>query len=111
LFKKECSRWISFWGLTTWDVSFNHGKTDDDNVAECNFDASNRWAVITLANKLRDDGIGYNFKRTAFHEVCELRYAQIRVLAGERYISYREVDSAIHELIRQDENLIFKNCK
>jgi hypothetical protein len=104
IFKEECKKWIAFFGLSQWDITFEYGKVGDGNVAETSFDATNHWALITLSNTVESDDLC----RSAFHEVDEVRYALLRSLACERYTTYREIDGAVHEMIRQDENLIYQ---
>lgn len=106
-FVRECQKWINFWGLHSWRVAYRHKKLPDNN-GDADWQRSGRVAVIRLA---KDVDSRDQIKMTAFHEVDELRYGKIRDLAMTRFCTEQDIDEAIHELIRQDENLIYKNCK
>ena len=106
-FVNECKRWITFWGLHQWRVSYQH-KDLKNNNGECEWLRTAKVAVIRLS-KIVDDQP--QIKMTAFHEVDELRFARIRDLAMDRTATEDQIDEAIHELIRQDENLIFKTAR
>ena len=45
--------------------------------------------------------------RIAFHEIDEIRYARIECLAGMRFLDPGILREAIHELIVQEENVVF----
>lgn len=106
-FIAECKKWINFWGLHSWRVAYRHKNLPEDN-GNAEWDRSGRVAVIRLS---KDVDSREQLKMTAFHEVDELRYSRIRDLAMTRFCTEQDIDEAIHELIRQDENLIYLNCK
>lgn len=106
-FVKECQRWVDFWGLHTWRVAYKHKKMKENN-GDADWNRSGRVAVIRLS---KDIDSKEQLKMTAFHEIDELRFSRIRDLAMMRFCTEQDIDEAIHELIRQDENLIYKNCK
>jgi hypothetical protein len=106
-FVRECQKWINFWGLHSWRVAYRHKRLSDNN-GEAEWQRSGRVAVIRLAKDVDEKA---QVKMTAFHEVDELRYARIRDLANDRTATEDQINEAIHELIRQDENLIYKKCK
>ena len=106
-FVKECQRWVDFWGLHTWRIVYKKKKMPENN-GEADWTRPGRVAVVSIAE---DVDCKSQVKMTAFHEIDELRYSRIRDLAMTRFCTENDIDEAIHELIRQDENLIFKNCK
>ena len=105
-FMKECQRWISFWGLFSWRVAYAHKDLPEDN-GDAGWNRTGRVVVIRLSKSVDDKS---QIKMTAFHEIDELRFSRIRDLAMDRFATEADIDEAIHELIRQDENLIYKNC-
>ena len=109
-FHKECEYWMKKWGLTGWEVLVEMGKTRDSTwIADCKTDVMARSAVIRL-NEEWDEGWGNaDIESTAYHEVAELRFAKIHSLAHSRYVSSpEELEEAIHELIQQETNIIWK---
>jgi hypothetical protein len=106
-FINECQKWINFWGLHSWRVAYRHKKMSDCN-GEAEWQRAGRVVTVRLSTDIdsRDQ-----LKMTAFHEIDELRYSRIRDLAMMRFCTEQDIDEAIHELIRQDENLIYRNCK
>jgi hypothetical protein len=106
-FIKECQRWIGFWGLHSWRVAYRHRNLPEDN-GDADWNRPGRVAVIRLS---KDVDSKDQLKMTAFHEIDELRFSRIRDLAMDRFCTSKDIDEAIHELIRQDENLIYLNCR
>lgn len=110
LFKKECEKWIEVFGLKGWSVVYCHDEKKCDNYAEVWYNLKARCATITLIKKWGNlfTGKDFQIKQSAFHEARELFYARINLLAKARYVTEYEIDEEIHNLIRNDENLIFK---
>lgn len=106
LFKRECDKWIKYYGLNNWHVKYEE-MDDDINSGLCSFDLQNRMAVISLNTNKAEENV--NPSLIAFHEVTELFFARIRYLATERYIQPDEIDDALHECIRTLENCLWKS--
>jgi len=109
-FKKECNRWIKFWGLTEWSVVFFHEKINDDCYADCTWNVEGRVASIRL-NKEIDGMVLFDPKKTAFHEVCELLLCELDGLARDRFISKSHISIAFHAVIRRLENCVYEKSK
>lgn len=109
LFRSECERWISAFGLLDWEVEYLH-QHNEDHIAYTRFNYSARVANIALNKKwvadfpLTDEQI----KKTAFHEACELLLYPIRYLSECRYLTDSEVDPEIHSIIHALERVIVK---
>jgi len=114
LFKKECERWITIFGLLNWTVHYYHEEDGDPNVfAWTQYNHDNRVVDVSLnrvwANKPRD--IEYELKRAAFHEVCEILLYPLRYLGEARFITSGEIDTGVHNVIRILENVVWKQAK
>jgi len=113
LFKEECYKWIKFFGLNNWCITFLQDKniTSDTN-AWVEIDNDNNMAAIYLNSEWVDNKEflnDYSIKLIAFHEVCEVLLANMDFTARSRYnISEENIDKARHEVIHILENSIFK---
>lgn len=108
IFKKECAKWIEFFGLKDWEVRYIHEK-DYENLASISFNVSNGNVVFSLSihwGTLKPTI--HELKITAFHEVVELLLARLRALARARYVTPEEIIEANHAIIRRMENSVFK---
>lgn len=108
MFKAECDRWIEFWHLRDWFVSYCHAELEDGTIADCERSISNRIASIRLnvhTDVILDDEI---IRRTAFHEVCELLIGGLVCLATARFVIEDELTGEAHAIIRRLEHCVFK---
>lgn len=107
IFEEECRIWIKFFGLLDWMISFDHEKLDEIR-ATVTFDVVARQATFCLSTDWDREPKDWLIQKTAFHEVCELRYAKIESMLNDR-VSYKSdnVEEEIHSLIRVLENQIF----
>lgn len=109
LFKKECQKWINFFGLHGWAAYYRHILLEPDVGAMCEPNMNQRLVCFSL--NLEPDTDSIDIKKMAFHEVDELRFTRIEELAKIRYISEGELREEVHNLIRQDENLFYHGSK
>ncbi len=87
LFKRECRKWINFFGLKQWEVLYFHEPCENDSRAK----------YYT------------NISSIAFHEVVEgMLFANITFMLTARGYSKSEIDEVIHPIIRTLENTVFK---
>ena len=113
LFKGACEKWIDFFGLKGWEVSFRHEKIEDNARAEITFNAiEDRMACIVLgidwlSNPVNDRII----RKVAFHEVMEIFCRRWVYLAYERGVRDIEIAEEKHHIIRTLENVIFENME
>jgi len=113
LFRAEAEKWIDFFGLADWDVTFLHNEIDDGR-AETSADELNSLANITLAKEFQVQPGGEisesEIKQCAFHEACELLLFRLRILSTRRSTRVEEVMREMHRVINILENTIFKNA-
>jgi len=111
LFKKECKKWIEFFGLKEWNVSYDWCTPVEDCVlAWSNHHFSAKSSYLILSKEWRNTVPVTNeqVKKSAFHEVCEMMLFPLRYMSECRFLSDTEIDPEIHRLIRTFENVIFK---
>ena len=106
LFKKECEKWIEIIGLKDWHIWYEHGGTDEGNIAEFITDSAGRACSIWFADEISGDKTDYDVKSTAFHEIIEIYMIDLRNMALES-CSRERVDSATHRVVRMLENVLF----
>lgn len=104
MFKAEFMKWVNIFGLKGWRIVFEH--KDIESNAQIVMHIVNRTAVVTLATDVESPD---QILMSAFHEADELRYARIRALAGNRDWDEEMFTEALHDIIRQDESIIFSN--
>lgn len=114
LFKKECEFWLDYFGLKGWCVEYDHEKYDDGRAC-CGWKVIGRIAYIRLATEwesYRNNQITeFDIRRCAFHEVCELLFSRITMMAKNKISNYEDaVEEETHNLIRILENTIFRNA-
>ena len=104
-FKKECEKWIAYFGLIDWQVHFDHEERNDCRAA-IYYDCSGKVCTITL-NTIWTHSAPGGMKKLAFHEVCELLLGPLSEHAGAVY-NHGIVQEQVHTVIRRLENTIFK---
>ena len=112
LFKSECEKWIEFFGLKGWQISFSYEKLSKGK-AECTYNIVNRSVLLSFNKQWNTESENdkitpENIKRDAFHEVSEMLLCKLRNLAEYRFTTQYEIDEAVHEIIRTLENVVFK---
>ena len=88
LFKKECKKWIKYYGLTDWDVSFFHTESETEGfLAKTVASLPAMAADIFLSKNWTDKyySVG-EIKSTAHHEVLELLFMPLHILSENRFI-------------------------
>jgi len=102
LFSSECEKWIAKFGMLDWEISFEHKKLDEYDIAEHAFNTYARTLILRLTTHwpedmpLNDEQI----KLSAKHEVFEGRLAPIRKLAESRFIRNDEIGTEIHAIVQ-----------
>lgn len=106
-YKKECQKWIRYFGLYQWDVSFIRDKKSQDVDGRCvSTDDGSRIAMLVIS-----DSCGIPVQELAFHETCELLMARVRAVATARSATAEEIDGAIHEVVGTLTNTMFRDVK
>ena len=114
LFKRECEKWIKFWGMNEWKVYYDHNANNvqDKERGWCWAASTDKVATLALTKDWGvDTPTSEDIKYTAFHEVCELLLTDLDTLAKHRYSCEDEINEARHSIIRRLENVIYKRVK
>ncbi len=111
IFKKECEKWVDFFGLKEWDLKMVHEDCGDSN-GKCLTGYSSKSAIITLTTEYECDGeLIHSIKKTAFHEVVHLLLADLVALGRARYLESDEFENKEHEIVSKLINSVFKHVK
>lgn len=110
LFKKECRKWIKFFGLKGWDIAYEHyDKNVNHRTAEVEFNPQGQRAWVRLGKEIYESEYSdENIKMSAFHEICHLVLAKMWTCANSRYLNPDELETAEHEVINTLQNTVFK---
>ena len=102
-FKKEAEKWLDYFGLTEWELYWEHSDIGDA-TARCQFNDTQKTLLFILNTKTNSK---LNFRLSAFHEVCEALLAPMTDLVLNTYNSDITTRYS-HEIIHRLENTIFK---
>ena len=107
-FKKECEKWIDFYGLKDYEWFFTH-KKDEENRASFSCNWAGRQYHISLSTEWNMEKITKKgLCLVAFHEVTEAGLiAELRRMARYAF-NQEEIDRASHETVRRLENSVFE---
>ena len=109
IFKKECAKWIDFFGLKDWDILYAHNDSRPDSCANVTYNLSAKNVVIRLTKTWGEQPITVKrIKRSAFHEVCEVMIARLVICSAARFLNKDEIEEASHDIIRRLENSVFE---
>lgn len=109
IFKTECQKWLDFFGITEWEISYKFEYMDCR--AECRVNWRGRQCILCLTTH-RPKWEKFDVRKSAFHEVCELLLTEMEYTALDEEIPYSErkglVESERHGVIRRLENSVFQ---
>ena len=115
LYVKECKKWIKFFGLSDWDITFLHKKCISEDlkaIAACSSDVESRSSILILSKEVKQEEelpiLDSDMKVHAFHEVVHLLMARYGWLARSRNTNYGEIDEEEHAIVARLQNSIFK---
>lgn len=114
LFKKEADKWVDFFQLRSWRVSYVHeepSKKVEGSAGWCSTVLTDRVCNIGLAVDWEDSEITKErIRELAFHEVCELLLSRLRSEARVDVCTTQENDISeqTHAIIRRLEHAVFK---
>lgn len=119
LFKAECKKWVEFFGLKCWQISYLHlnscNEENFEDIAWIEPNVETMSVIFFLNREWVDDKIFYckeEVKLLAFHEVCELLLTKLDDLAGMRFnVTEERVRSTTHEIIYTLENSVYEKLK
>ena len=108
LFKKECQKWIDFFGINEWQIQFKHTELSGCD-AQCKTHYGCKWSYLSLATEIYE----YDYSETlikscAAEEVCHLLLSPLCKEAENRYITEGEIRKTEHEIIRRLINSLSK---
>jgi hypothetical protein len=107
-FTSECDKWISFFGFNDWDLDYMFTDEETDARALTAIHCQhNRVASIVLSREWDIDPTEESLSKYAFHEVLELLFSDIHVLAVNREFDLDTFDKERHRVIRILEHSIF----
>ena len=110
LFKQEALYWINIFGLKGWDIIFTN-KYDTENRATIGWKVTGRIAKINLSRNWEEGTTAVtpeNIKKAAFHEVCELFFSRLQMMAEGRLCNNKDcIEEEVHSIIRTLENTVF----
>ena len=107
LFVKECQEWITVFGLKGWEFRFYHEYTQDEDFARTEFQNTARWVDIKLHTDWPVKPNEQEIKKAAFHEVLEILFADLRMIASSRSFDEQQLDSEVHKIIHTFESIFF----
>jgi hypothetical protein len=74
-FKKQCKKWLEYFGLRDWDVTVIHEELEEGTQATVKCNMLQQTATIFMALKIEEDDqtvLSEWLDSTAFHEVCHI---------------------------------------
>ena len=96
-FEKRVNFWLREFGQLDWSVHFSHYDLED-YAAQVRYSFSERGATFTMSKFIRAKITKKYIDYLALHEVVHLLSAHLEHLAGNRFISDREIEIAKEEL-------------
>jgi hypothetical protein len=111
-FREYCQDFINCFGLFEYRVFFEHRACQSSNsLAEIAVSLQGRAATIVLSDKWSNIFPSEeNLRRSAFHEVCELLFSEMRCVAGDIDLGLEAREQlttrACHSIIRRLERAV-----
>lgn len=100
-FVDVCKKYVEYFGLYEWDLTYVHEKIDDHSVASCSTSMPQMSATIRL-NYHRDKKNGKlsneELRITAVHEVGHLLVAKLRCAGETRFLNPDEMNQHDEEI-------------
>jgi hypothetical protein len=107
-FKSKCDKWISFFGFNDWELDYMFSDEETDARAftaiHCRL---NRLASIVLNLEWDIDPTEESLGQCAFHEVLELLFSDLNILAADRQYDHGTFERERHRVIRIFERSLF----
>lgn len=110
-FKKQCEKWICKFGLTDWEVAFDHTDCNDGTLASCSANTEGqKIATLSLEKDWPNDVVNKeSLSRTALHEVLHLLFSDLTCLCGKRFgITEYMLNQLEHSLLNRLEAVLLK---
>ena len=107
LFRSETLKWLKRFGLNDWFIEIEHETPErNDARAICLGCLEDKHAFIKMDVEWDIKPTSKSIKEAAFHEAAELLLMRFTILAGERFVSERELVEARHSVIQVLYNLV-----
>jgi hypothetical protein len=106
-FQESCLEYQKSWGLTGWELHFEHKKLDQ-LYASCNADICGRIATIALSIDWGEDlpVTKSELHNTAKHEMLHLLLSRTHSLGRSRFTTDTEIDESNEEAVRILEKIV-----
>jgi len=115
-FKRECGRWIKYFGLFGWEVTYRFCRGDNDSFAWYNASYSGRAITISLNKRAYDWFYSDRaLMQAAFHEVMEgMLLGGLKMEAEAWEDNHRDKvlnysNEVIHNAVRIFENTVWRD--
>ena len=115
-FVSECQRFIEFFGLYEWQITYCQHGLQDEARAMCvtsgivnNVEGDGQQATLSYDIEWINESDKEEISICAFHEVMELMFTKLRDYSTNNMyiVTWREVDDEFHRVIRRFENKIY----
>ncbi len=115
IYQEEANKWIEFFGLKDWCITFQHKEQDDllsENSGWAEVDVDSHMACISLNKTWIDDKELHteeSIRFIAFHEASEVLLAEMDYLARQRFnLDEKTIDTVRHAVIHRLENSLYR---
>ena len=106
MFKATLRKLIKLWGLSSWEVVYDHEYVDKRTIATTAPELASRIVVFTLNTDFAGEQTDKELKETALHEVLELLMTKLEsMVCTSRKDEARE---EVHAIIQTIINVINK---
>ena len=111
-FKRSVNKWLANFGLVSWEVVCLHKELQEPRLAECGTDPVGNFADLTLGTAWGNlPCTSASLDQTACHEVLHILLAKLTTIAGERWVTERELENGEHAVIRALLQFLFPKLK
>ena len=101
IFKKECLKLQSEWGLLGWELYFKFEPLEQ-RISQINASLESRKATLSVSSEFRDEvNENRNPQHSAKHEMLHLLLWRLTSRGDDRFTSKEELEDAEHEVIMQ----------
>ena len=106
-FESQVKYWCDYFGIHDWFIQID-SDADEANYGQCDGELEDRNATISVCMDWEREPDDIELSSIAFHEVCELLLRDIALLAAERFINWRELETARHRVIQMLQNSVWR---
>ena len=110
LYQKYVHEWLDIFKINDYSIHFVQ-ETDDDKYAWCMWKIEDRICVFGISTYWDTVPSDEFVCKIAFHEVWELLLGELHSLAECRFVQEREIETAVHSIIRRMENTVFNKYR